>query len=247
MLPYVIPCVVLLLETSAGVHWRWWCFPQRPCFRRPRAPVFCRLLLFHVLCSCWRRPQELATENVSPKYTSNSHLRYLLQIWAGEAFLICIWGLYSRLILHGIEIWPREAFLIPLPQKKKTQKSKHLQTVIPNVLQELATDTELSKTSAGVHRWLCYPMCYAFAGDLCRSPLTMMISSTETELSKTSSRISLAQCWTAWLGDIVKQGWCAPLVLLQGLPILSSRENVIAPIGESEGSLPSEQRWTSLS
>ena len=104
-----------------------------------------------------------------------------------------------------------------LSLKKKTQKSKHLQTVIPNVLQELATDTELSKTSAGVHRWLCYPMCYAFAGDLCRSPLTMMISSTETELSKTSSRISLAQCWTAWLGDIVKQGWCAPLVLLQGL------------------------------
>ena len=38
------------------------------------------------------------------------------------------------------------------PSKKKTQKSKHLQTVIPNVLQELATDTELSKTSAGVHR-----------------------------------------------------------------------------------------------
>ena len=35
------------------------------------------------------------------------------------------------------------------PSKKKTQKSKHLQTVIPNVLQELATDTELSKTSAG--------------------------------------------------------------------------------------------------
>ena len=79
-------------------------------------------------------------------------------------------------------------------KKKKTQKSKHLQTVIPNVLQELATDTDLSKTSAGVHRRLCYPMCYAFAGDLCRSPLTMMISSTETELSKTSSRISLAQC-----------------------------------------------------
>ena len=82
-------------------------------------------------------------------------------------------------------------------KKKKTQKSKHLQTVIPNVLQELATDTDLSKTSAGVHRRLCYPMCYAFAGDLCRSPLTMMISSTETELSKTSSRISLVQCWTA--------------------------------------------------
>ena len=38
------------------------------------------------------------------------------------------------------------------PPKKNTQKSKHLQTVIPNVLQELATDTELSKTSAGVHR-----------------------------------------------------------------------------------------------
>ena len=49
----------------------------------------------------------------------------------------------------------------------------------------LSTETELSKTSAGVHRRLCYPMCCAFAGDLCRSPLTMMISSTETELSKT--------------------------------------------------------------
>ena len=33
----------------------------------------------------------------------------------------------------------------------------------------------------------CYPMCCVLVGDLCRSPLTMMILSTETELSKSHS------------------------------------------------------------
>ena len=78
---------------------------------------------------------EVPTSDLSRGGFSDLHLRFVFQIDIAR----------HRALAKG-------SFPDSSPSKKKTQKSKHLQTVIPNVLQELATDTELSKTSAGVHR-----------------------------------------------------------------------------------------------
>ena len=62
-----------------------------------------------------------------------------------------------------------------------------LQVPIPDLVRGSFPDFIKNEAQRQKNAPLCDPMCCALVGDVCRSPLTMMMFSTETLLSKTSS------------------------------------------------------------